>query len=499
MTATLDWDYYPPGPRAAAFLKSNAFVRGIMGPYGSGKSVACCMEILRRAHEQKPNAAGVRRSRWAVIRNTYPELKTTTIKTWHEWVPKTVGRWVDQGPPTHFIRTDEIDLEVMFIALDSPADVKKLLSLELTGAWMNEAREIPKAVLDGLTGRVGRFPSARDGGPSWSGIIMDTNPPDTDHWWYIIAERDTSTERGRQMVESLAKTEEMLVAEGLLEEGRALFEFFRQPGGLDPNAENKKNLPPGYYHRQMAGKTEDWIKVYIDAEYGFVQDGKPIYPEFRDSIHVRDDLKATPGLALHIGIDFGLTPAAVIGQRTPMGAWNWIDELVTEDMGAKRFGELLASKLRGEYGVGQGGFTVASITGDPAGDIRAQTDEETPFRILAAAGIVAQPARTNDFLLRREAVANSLTRLIDGRPGLLISSQCRILRKGMAGAYRYRRLRVGNDDRFADKPDKNAYSHVCEAGQYMLVGGGEAQSIVRREGVIRPKFAVNNWAIYGDD
>ena len=68
-------DYKPPGPIAKAFMKDEAFVRGIRGPVGSGKSVTCCMEIMRRAVNQKPNDSGIRRSRWAVIRNTNPQLK----------------------------------------------------------------------------------------------------------------------------------------------------------------------------------------------------------------------------------------------------------------------------------------------------------------------------------------------------------------------------------------------------------------------------------------
>ena len=35
--------------------------------------------------------------------------------------------------------------------------------------------------------RVGRYPSMRDGGPSWTGVIADTNAPEEDHWWPIMA------------------------------------------------------------------------------------------------------------------------------------------------------------------------------------------------------------------------------------------------------------------------------------------------------------------------
>ena len=86
-------DYAPAGEVARAFHQSDAFVRGLMGPVGSSKSSACCLEMFTRACEQTANQ-GVRRSRWAVIRNTYPELKSTTIKTWEEWFPFARMKWL---------------------------------------------------------------------------------------------------------------------------------------------------------------------------------------------------------------------------------------------------------------------------------------------------------------------------------------------------------------------------------------------------------------------
>lgn len=464
MTAT-QITYRPPGPVARAFMLSDAFFRGLMGPFGSGKSTACIMEILRRAKEQRINVDGKRKTRWAVIRNTYPELRTTTIKSWHQWVPAQLGRWVDTGPPTHHIVEGDLDMEVLFIALDRPDDIAKLLSMELTGAWVNEAREVPKAVMDGLTGRVGRYPSVLMGGCSWSGIIADTNPPDQDHWWYKLAEE-------------------------VHPEGWA---FFKQPGGRDPGAENVEHLPPKYYERQIAGKDEDWVKVYVDGQYGFVRDGKPVYPEYRDSLHCQQ-FDLVHGWPIYVGIDFGLTPAAVFGQRSPMGQWRWHSELVTEDMGAKRFAELLRQAMHERYP----GFHFAAITGDPAGEGRAQTDETTPFQILRAANIQANPAPTNDFTKRRESVVACLSRLIDGQPGLMIHPQCVQLRKGMAGGYNYKRIQVSGEERYRDVPDKGMYSHVCEAGQYMLVGAGEARTLVKRDRpVMRRATAISDYNILG--
>lgn len=425
---------------------SDAFVRGIRGPFGSGKSTACVMEIMRRAQQQPKGGDGKRRSRWAIVRNTYPELRTTTIKTWHQWFPPTLGRWVDSGPPTHHIQDGDLDLEVIFLALDRPDDISKLLSMELTGAWINEAREVPKAVLDGLTGRVGRYPSALMGGRGWSGIIMDTNPPDTDHWWYRLAEVDRP-------------------------EG---FEFFAQPSGRSAQAENRENLPDGYYERQIAGKDPDWVKVYVDAEYGFVREGKPVYPDYVDSLHCRE-FDLAPGVPIVVGIDFGLTPAAAFIQRTVSGQIRVFDELVAVDMGATRFAEILGPKLRGQWAA----WPIGAIKGDPAGDIRAQTDETTPFQILRAAGIDARPASTNDPVRRIEAVATSLRRMVDGQPGFLIHPRCVMLRKAFAGGYCYRRLAVSGEERFRDVPDKNVYSHISDGLQYAFDGVGETRAVVR--------------------
>ena len=185
---SINFKYKPEGQVLKTFMKSNDFFRGIRGPVGSGKSVSCCIEVFRRSLLQKKNRSGIRKSRWAVIRNTNPQLKTTTIKTWLDWFPE--DQWGDFAwsvPYTHLIRKGDIEVEVLFLALDRPEDVKKLLSLELTGVWINEAREIPKSIIDACTMRVGRYPSMRDGGATWYGVIADSNAPEEDHWWPIMA------------------------------------------------------------------------------------------------------------------------------------------------------------------------------------------------------------------------------------------------------------------------------------------------------------------------
>ncbi len=74
---------FSKSPNVYKFIQSNSFVQGLMGPVGSGKSYACAAKIMLKAVQQKPSPVdGIKYSRWAIVRNSYPMLKTTTIKTW---------------------------------------------------------------------------------------------------------------------------------------------------------------------------------------------------------------------------------------------------------------------------------------------------------------------------------------------------------------------------------------------------------------------------------
>jgi len=450
---------YRAEPTLVKFHQDDSFVRGVLGPIGSGKSVGMVEETLMRSLEQAPDRYRRRRTRWAVIRNTYPELKSTTIKTWLEWIPEEVCPIKYDAPITGTMKQqlpDEtsVEMEVFFLALDKPKDVKKLLSLELTGAWINEAREIPQAVFDGVTSRVGRFPPKVDGPITWSGVIMDTNPPDDLHWWYKFAEKEHP-------------------------DG---YRFWRQPGALvkrpdghyeaNPLAENVDNQPLGvnYWLRMLSGKTPDWIKVMILAEYGCLFDGKPVYDGmYIDRIHC----SATPLAILSdrplvLGWDFGLTPACIVGQITRRGQLRILREFYTEQMGIRQFAEnIVKPALAMEFP----GFELIS-NGDPAGAQKSQVDESTCIQELGRCGIMTTPASTNVFLTRWQSVCNYLTRMVDGGPAFLLDPGCEMLRRGFNGGYNFalvQKVMAGGEVRHQEEPEKNMYSHSHDALQYLAM------------------------------
>lgn len=412
---------------------------------------------------------------------TFRELKDTTVATWLDWFSESkIGKF-NYADLEHRIEYRDLDVLIMFRSLDKPRDIKKILSLEITGAWFNEAREMPLAIVNRMAERVGRYPPAKDGGPTWYGIIMDTNPPDEDHW---LMEFERNPPDG--------------------------WKFFVQPPGLievegklitNPLAENLKYLPPGYYERNLGAMKMEEIKVYRMNLPGFVIDGRPVTPEFNQLVHTRDDLPISHDLPLRIGIDIGggtLNPAAILFQRTARGTIVVLAEVIGQDIGVEAFGRALKQTLV-EYfpdhvaKLASGDEDAIRIFCDPAAYKRDEIYETVvATHLRQVTGVPVQGAPTQDPKARVDALRAPMTRLIDGQPGFLVHKRCKKLIRGLNGGWSYRRLQVTGSETYADKPDKGEYSHPCEALGYGLLGVGEFRTlqginnvVERRERVVR--------------
>jgi len=458
ITDTLD-------PVLQAYLDSRARVSIIIGPLGSGKTYTSCQKMFTLMCGQKPNQQGYRKSRWIAIRNTFPDLLTTTVKDWIDLFGE-LGTYKAGGtsPPSHTLRFRLPDkslvlAELIFIALDRPAAIKKLRGTQVTGFWLNEIKELDKSIIDMADFRHGRYPSAMDGGPSWHGIFGDSNQCDDDHWMYTMAE-ETKPEG---------------------------WEFFTQPGGLmremidtdgtqewtgkwvsNPAAENIRNLPGRelYYMNGQQGKDQAWIAVNLGNQYGTVEDGKAIYAEqWHDDVHVSTSIELIEDHEIIVGMDFGLTPAAIIGQETPNGTLHILEELVAEGMGINQFAtNILLPALRARYSKCEWVFV-----GDPAGNKRADTDEQTVFKELDDLGISAEAANSNDPTIRWEAVRYFLQQMRGGKPAFRLHTRCKMLRKGFNGGYKLRRIQLAGSTKYASKADKNKFSHPHDGLQYLCM------------------------------
>lgn len=472
----LDWR--APGPVADAFMRDRSDVACIIGPVGSGKTSAALVKMVMTAFTMRPCNDGVRRAKFLVVRDTYPNLDATTIKTWHMWVHRERGRYVDSSPRTHDVAFEvggqRIEIGVEFRALGEHTAEDTLRGWEGTALYLNEADLLPPDILTHAIGRVGRYPSAAMGGCSWSGIWMDCNAPDVDNWIYAT----------------------------FVDNPEPGYRLFLQPGGRDPAAENLHNLKEGYYERQIklnAKRGEWWIRRFVDNLFGASREGKPVYPEYNDLRHCASaPLAAIAGRKLIIGVDAGATPAATIWQPAIDGQWRALDEIVVAEdatMGPTMFGEEINRILAEKFP----GFTPDMITGwgDPAADKDRSRDEFWLDTLRHVTGIRFRAAPTNALQPRLEAVRSKLTRSGEnGKPMLLISPSCRVLRKGFNSHYHYRRVQIGQG-RFADEPDKNHWSHVHDSAQYALIGGGEHMA-VRGRNLVRaqtqqPVIAATDW------
>ena len=470
---------YKASPTGVLFHQSDSFVRGIMGPFGSGKSVTVCFEIFLRMKKQSPGLDGIRRTRWIIARNTFNELETTTMETWRDWFPENVFGAISRKPPyRQKVKFDDVEAEVIFLALDKPEDQKKLLSFEVTGIWFNEARQIDQAIISAALGRVGRYPSKKDkpdyvdgnSWPTWSGILLDTNPPDDEHWYYKAAEEQSwaVNEMGDKVdLDTIPPSRR--------------WAFFRQPSGLSSDAENVNNLPGGqdYYKRMLGGNTKEWVDVHVHGNYGFIKTGTPVFEGYWAADLMTRQFETKQGGTIWVGIDAsGRHPASIFAQKTQLGQWQIVDELcITDDfgMGAENYTRLVKQKLVTDFQNHH-----FEIFGDPAGGWKSQNNEQTYFDILHAGGIDVRGAPDlpkNSIRLRLETVKSTMSRLINGQPGIIIHPRCKQLLRGFNGGYQLRAASTATNDAV---PEKNRFSDAQDALQYVLAGGGETKRLIGR-------------------
>lgn len=491
-------------PTIVEFLHDHDnFAQFLIGPVGSGKSLANCAKLGRIGASQHCYPGETyRRSRMAVIRNTSPELKTTTIKTWLDLYPENacgVIRYSSpitqriivkpKGRPGEPDFVPGLDMEVFFLALDNVKDVKKLRSLELTAAWVNEGSEVPKAIHDMLRKRVGRYPARRGKLEAVEPCVLsDLNAPDEDHWiaqlsqdppvsWAFYTQPPAVFELEEHADHYTVKEPEAL---GVRVEPDNVIRWLNRFWSVNPHAENLENLRTGYYFDAIAGSSFDQIKRDLQARFWYVQDGKPVIPEFTADVFVFDELPILKGVPLQAGLDIGggtLNPAAIIGQRHARGPWLIHDELDCQDLGLDKFSNALKAKLREPHLTGH---KLSVAWGDPAGAKRDELFETVIFDHLKNRGIPARECQTNKIGPRIEAIKAPMARFYEGKPGLMIHRRCRRLTKALAGAWHFKRLQVSGDDRYHDEPNKiHPWSDLGDGLGYLLLGGGEFREMTR--------------------
>lgn len=468
-------DYTPP-PTIREFIKdyreAELFYDWIVGPVGSGKTTALFFKLVYMARKQAKGADGIRRSRAVVVRNTAPQLRDTTLVSWNYWFKHGVaGEWKETAK-TFMLRFGDVECEVLFRPLDTPEDVARVLSLEITFAIIDEFVQIPKEIVEALSGRCGRFPSAKDGGATNWGMWGSSNPDTEDNWWFDYLHDAVNVERVKLPWElglpADLEPEALRAARVMVGESNAdrNIKYYKQPSGLSPEAENIENLPGkrGYYSNLAKNKTTAWVKQFIESEWGFSVSGKPVVPSFQPGIHIsKTKLVYNPNLPLVIGYDPGFAGSALMfGQEDLHGRLLVLAELVQVNYSTER---LVVEKLKPFLRTYFPNAHVI-IAPDPAAANRAQNDAKTSVDTLKK-HFEVKVEQNNRFPLRLNAIEHYTSRLTDAGPALVIDgTRCPMLVRGLKGGWRYvidqKKETVTNAE-----PEKNKYSHPCDAFGYL--------------------------------
>lgn len=479
-------EYEPAGPTVESFHRSDAPIRVLLGPVGSGKTGGSLVELIRRVCETPVQyGTNVRKSRWFIVRQTFGQLESATIKDYLELYGELGAFRKGKHYPYddwYFGLEDGtvVEAHVMFLAFDRPEHIAKIRGLQTTGGIVDEIKELQDAnLIPMLYGRTGRFPHKKSCAPFWGGLWGASQPPDEGHFLVDWYENPPTFSLG--------------------DDTAAAVEVFLQPGGvieaegggwaLNPDAENLENLEAGYYAKQLAINSEDSIRVNLAAMFGAISTGRRVHPRFSRALHTLGSIDFDPTKPLFIGADQDRNRGVVFVQRhgTRFVA---IREFQREDMSMSDFAPELRRFIEVEF---QPSCDLARqdlklvVYLDPAGTQRGQATDDTVKKMLEATGfpVVTAPSR-NDPNKRRAAVDTPLRTLhSDGKPNLLVSRKgCPDLVAGLSGKYRFRRIASPEDEKYTAQPIKNSFASLCEALQYCLqcLGAADDATSAREPG-----------------
>ena len=399
---------------------------------------------------------GMRSSKWAVIRNTNKQLRDTTLATWMDWF-RELGTW-QESKMTFQLKFGDVDSKILFLPLDTPDDVGRVLSLELTGAFVNEFREVPIPMLADIKGRLRRYPNPSIVPDCWYGLISDTNPPEYDSEAYKLMEHVPQEEGNDNSI--------------------IICDTFCQPSGLSPEAENTEHLHPDYYTDLAKGQTKAWVDTYIRGMYSPSQAGRPVYADsFMREKHISPEpLEIDPYLPVIIGFDTGRTPALSFRQIVN-GRVKVLREIASFGMGMEKCIDMYVRPMvRNTFP-----DNPLIFIGDPAAVRRGDGNESSAMKELKYAfrndpRNIFKTAYTNDPNVRIQATEKMLVQFPGGEPMYLIDPSCKRTIRGLQSMYRYQRIKVHGG--YADKPQKTgepgAFGHLIEACQYSdlyILGG----------------------------
>lgn len=414
---------FDPNPLQKQFIESQAEADIFMGRMGEGKSAALAWSCFYHTRHN-PGAD------WAFVRDTWENIRATTLKEFTTWFPPGVaGSW-NEGKKTFTWAEGLARGTVEWLGMDDPQDAAKLQSRALAGIAIDEPAPamqsggVPETIFDIALTRL------RQPGMKWRPMKLATNSPDEEHWTY------------RRFVDP----------------GEAGFRYWQSPV-----PENLRNLPEGYYEkiRRHLGHRQDLIERFVEGGFGLMQEGLQVTPEWNDKLHLATGLSPVRGNGLVLLWDFGLNPTCIITQVTPLRDWLILWCAVGEGIGTE---ELIVQEVRPILQTRYRGLPIRHI-GDPNGKMREQSSSSRSavLSLRRELGGVFRPGPVS-FRERREPLRALLSRQRGGRGLVQVDRQyAKPVWLALRGGWHFHVSKSGVP---GTEPLKNLASHPGDAMGY---------------------------------
>lgn len=249
--------------------------------------------------------------------------------------------------------------------------------------------------------------------------------------------------------------------------------------------DNAANLPPGY----IEAAERDYPPGHplrrrlIEGGWGLTTKGDPVIGTglFNPDLHVAE-VQFDENLPLIISYDPGFRhPALVWAQMTVHGQLRVLDCMQGDNVYADDFFHEAFQRQRDLFGVPKEIWACADKAAEQRKGPSTRTewdifkDHLRPWGVLPKTGVVASKM----YLIQR--LASRFTRLVKGKPAIVIHPRCQLLIEALGGGWVWR---PATDARPTPRqPVDNIYAHTCDALLYIEQHFGPA--------VRRPRQAID--------
>lgn len=405
-------------PTAKKFHESEARVRYLQGGLNCGKTTAAIWESIFQSRFPK--------NRVLHVRKTYASMRNSILPSFYRNVPTQMldGEYNNRDHTQKLINGSVI----CFGGMDTPAQRENYRSSEFGTIIMHECSEFYWEDYLILFARSGRIRNCR------GGMILESNPPDINHWLYNMFEKE--------------------------HKGDVDYAYWKMP-----SKENQANHTDPLYIANIESQyrgNPNLIRKYLDGEWGADLSGTPVFL-FNPMRHSTKDIVFQKGRRIYRGWDLGYHhPAVVWFQVDSLERVNVLRAHLGDGVYMDKFADTII-RITNEFFPGAETMDFADIEGLA---VSAQS-RKTEYDILKEKGIRPMSRRS----LVKEGIAQIqkfLNTTTGDRPNVQFHSEdCEELIRGMNSGYCWKKFSNGM---IAEEPNKDGhYDHLVDALRYGFI------------------------------